>query len=59
VKKVTRADLARLLDRYVLQKPFVFGAMVSPEMASKGLQRAHFEELAHVPPAAPAKKGGK
>jgi zinc protease len=61
VKKVTRADVARLLDRYVLEKPFVFGAMVSPEMASKGLGRAHFEELAHVQPApvAPAKQGGK
>jgi zinc protease len=69
VKQVTRADIARFLDGYVLGKPFVFGAMLSPEMAQKGLDRAHFEGLAGVPPskekpklaagAKPAQKGGK
>jgi zinc protease len=69
VKQVTRADLGRFLDGFVLGKPFVFGAMLSPEMAKKGLDRAHFEHLAGVPPgkekpkpaggAKTAKKGGK
>jgi predicted Zn-dependent peptidase len=31
VKKVTRADIARYLDKFVLGKPFVFGAMVSSD----------------------------
>jgi zinc protease len=55
VKKVTRADIARYLDRFVLGKPFVFGAMVSPEMASKGLDRKHLEAIAGIA----HKKGGK
>jgi zinc protease len=63
VKKVGRADIARYLDTYVLKKPFVFGAMLSPEMAQKGFDQAHFEKLTGVPPtkhaAKPAKKGGK
>jgi zinc protease len=62
-KKVTRGDIARYLDTYVLGKPFVFGAMVSPEMAQKGLTQERFEALAGVPPspkkAAKAAKGGK
>jgi len=49
-RRVTRADIARYLDTYVLGKPFVFGAMLSPEMAARGLDRAHFEKLAGVPP---------
>jgi zinc protease len=49
VKKVTRADIARFLDAYVIAKPFVFGVMLSPEMAQKGLDLAHFEKLASVP----------
>jgi zinc protease len=62
-KKVTRADIARFLDRYVLGKPFVFGALVSPEMVKKGLDRGHFEELAGIPktkaPPAKATKAAK
>jgi len=49
VKKATRADIARYLDTYVLGKPFVFGVMVSPQMASElHLDRAHFERIAGV-----------
>lgn len=46
MRKASRADIARYLDTYVLGKPFVFGAMVSPEMA-KGmhLDQAHFDTL--------------
>src|SRR5207253_2014536 len=49
VKRASRAEIGRFLDGYVLGKPFVFGAMLSPEMAQKGLDRAHFEKLAGVP----------
>jgi zinc protease len=69
VKKVTRGDIARFLDGYVLGKPFVLGAMLSPEMAKAGATRARFEEIAGIPitkekpkpaqAAAPAKKGSK
>jgi zinc protease len=57
LKKVTRADIARYLDGYVLGKPFVFGAMLSPEMEKKGHDRAHLEALAGLAPTkdAPAK----
>ncbi len=59
VKQVKPADIARFLDAYVLGKPFVFGAMVSPDMVGKGLSRAHFEKLAGLPvtPVKPAKPG--
>jgi zinc protease len=53
VKKVTRADIARYLDTYVLGKPHVFGSMVSPEMAKKGLDAAHFAKLAGIAPGKP------
>jgi zinc protease len=53
VKKASRADIARYLDTYLLKKPFVFGAMISPEMKKKGMTREHFEALAAL---APAKK---
>ena len=47
-KKVTHADIARYLDTFVLGKNFVFGSMVSPEMAKGGLDKAHFEGLAGI-----------
>jgi zinc protease len=61
VRKVTRADLARYLDTFVLGKPFVFGAMVSPEMEQDaGLGRARFEALLGISATAPsAGKGVK
>jgi zinc protease len=46
VKKATRADISKYLHNYVLSKPFVFGALVSPEMTKQGLTQAHFESLA-------------
>jgi zinc protease len=46
LRKVTRADIARYLDTYMLDKPFVFGAMVSPQMAKdQHLDQAHFDAL--------------
>jgi zinc protease len=63
VKKATRADIARYLDGYVLGKPFVFGAMVSPEMVQRGAGRERFEKLAGIPVTksrtAPTKKGAR
>jgi zinc protease len=56
VKKVTRAEIAAFLDGYVLGKPYVFGAMVPPEAAAKGIDRAHFEKLAALPPGKPTAK---
>jgi len=49
VKKVTRADIARYLDTWVLGKPTVFGAMVSPEMTKAGDNEAHFAQLLGIP----------
>ncbi len=57
VKKASRADIARFLDTYVYGKPFIFGAMVSPEMAQKGLDKNHFEELLGLPKSKAAPKG--
>ena len=49
VKKATREDIARFLETYVLGKPYVLGAMVSPKMATElHLNRAHFERLAGI-----------
>ena len=46
LRKVTRADIGRYLDAYVLGKPFVFGAMVSPQISKEQrLDQAHFEKL--------------
>ncbi|MBI5480515.1 MAG: insulinase family protein [Deltaproteobacteria bacterium] len=61
LRKVTRADMARYLDAYVLGKPYVFGVMVSPEMEQgANLSRAHFEALLGIPVTnPPAPKGGK
>ncbi len=51
LRKVTHADIARYMDTYVLGKPFVFGAMVSPQMASEQkLDQAHFEALVGAKP---------
>jgi hypothetical protein len=67
VKKASRADIARFLDEYVIGKPFVLGALVSPEMVDKnGLTQAHMEKISGAPPGkpqprkkpAPAAKGG-
>jgi zinc protease len=62
MKKVTRSDIARYLDTYVLGKKFVFGSLVSPEMAKGGFDKQHFEQLvgiAATPKKAAEKNGGK
>ena len=55
VRKAEPGDVARFLRTYVLGKPFVFGAMVSPAMVKdNGLNAARFDGLlsAAVPSAA-------
>ncbi|WNG43122.1 insulinase family protein [Archangium minus] len=48
-RRVRREDLVRLLDTYVLGKPFVLGVMLSPEVAEqRKLDVAHFERLVGV-----------
>lgn len=42
---VKPADAAAMIDRWMTNKPFVFGVMVSPEMKKGGLDAAHFEKL--------------
>ena len=61
LRKVTRADIARYLDTYVLGKPFVFGALVSPQMAKEQhLDQAHFEAMVGGKPwVAPGTEAGK
>ena len=73
LRRVTRAQIASYLDTYILGKPFVFGALVSPQMAKEQhLDLAHFEALIgakpwvqpaeEAPKAAPSaksKQGGK
>ncbi len=46
VKKATREEIASYLDTFVLGKPYVLGAMVSPKMATDlHLDRTYFEQL--------------
>jgi zinc protease len=56
-------DLARYLDRWVLGKPFVLGAMASQKQLDAGLTTARLARLAGIAPAPPARrtegKGGK
>jgi zinc protease len=59
IQKVTRAQIAAYLHRFVLGQPYVFGAMLAPEVAGKhGLNAAHFEKLLGLT-SAPAKLGAK
>ncbi len=46
LKAVTRADIGRFVADWITGKPFVLGAMVSPKLASMGIDRAHVEGLA-------------
>ena len=49
VKRATREDIASYLKAYVLGKPFVLGAMISPKTAADlHLDRAHFERLVGI-----------
>jgi zinc protease len=46
LKRVTRADIAKFFETYVLGKPFVLGVMLSPEMKKeRHLDPGHFEKL--------------
>ena len=47
VHGVTRGDLAKYLETYVLGKPFVIGALESPALA-KTVDRAHLEKLVGI-----------
>jgi zinc protease len=47
VHAVTRADIARYLDTYVLGKPFVLGALESPALA-KTINKAHLEGIVGI-----------
>src|SRR5262249_29808775 len=43
--QVTPADVSRYMRRYLLDRPYVLGVMVSPEMQKKGLDRASLTKL--------------
>ena len=72
-QNVTRADFGTYLDTFILNRPYVFGALVSPDAEKAGLNQAHLEKLLGIqPPPDPAavrdgaapkptakKKGGK
>ncbi len=47
LRAVTREDIAKFLDTYVLGKPFVLGALESPALA-KTVDQAHLEKLAGI-----------
>ncbi|MDB4965228.1 MAG: putative Zn-dependent peptidase [Myxococcales bacterium] len=49
VRKVKRADMARFVDGFLTNKPYVLSVMVSPESGKElHLDQAHFETLAGV-----------
>jgi zinc protease len=48
VEKVTPADATRFVTTYMLGKPFVFGALLSPDMAKSGATAPHLAELAGI-----------
>ncbi len=60
VRAVTRAGIAGFLDRWVLKRPFVLGAMASQRQIDAGLTEEHLGTLVGVtvPPPAKAAKGG-
>ena len=61
IEAVTRDDLAGALDRWVLGKPFVLGAMAAKKDIDAGLTRERIERLVGISraPAAPAAKAPK
>jgi zinc protease len=56
IAQVTRDDLARMLHRWVLGKPFVLGAMASQKQLDAGLTREHLETLVGLKTAKTVKK---
>ncbi len=45
LKKVTPADTTKIISTYMTGKPFVFGALVSPEMTKAGATPEHLKEI--------------
>jgi zinc protease len=56
IGEVTRDDVARVLRRWVLGRPFVLGAMASPKQLAAGLTRQRLETLVGLAPTKSAKK---
>jgi zinc protease len=54
VAKVTRADVARYLDTWVLGKPYVVAVLASPETAKSVIGRSQLEAIVARAAAAPA-----
>ncbi len=48
VSRVKPADVTKFVTTYISGKPFVFGALVSPEMTKAGVTRAHLKALAGI-----------
>jgi zinc protease len=57
LKKVTPADATRFVSTYITQKPFVFGALVSPEMRRHGATAEHLAEITGTKVAKSSVKG--
>ena len=57
VHAVTREDIAKYLDAYVLGKPFVLGALESPALA-KTIDKGHLEKVAGIGAGAGVKPAG-
>ncbi len=45
VAKVTPEDVTQFVTQYMLNKPFVYGALVSKEMTEAGITQAHLSKL--------------
>ena len=57
IRRVTPKDVADFLHRWVIGKPYVFGAMLSPELErEQGLDRRHFERLLGLGPTTEASR---
>jgi zinc protease len=57
LRAVTREDIAAFMRRYIYGKPFVFGALLSPDQQKLGLTESHFRKLLGLP--ASQTKGGR
>jgi zinc protease len=49
LRVVTRDDIADFMRRYIRGKPFVFGALLSPDQQKLGLTEAHFRKIVGLP----------
>jgi len=50
---VKREDIAAFMRRYIYGKPFVFGALLSPDQQRQGLTESHFRKILGLTPSAP------